>query len=465
MQALLAEERLEQQRQSHRKLLEEAGQAGRYDEVLEQLQALIPLGKLQLTTRERDLLSLASQHAVGRRRRELQQLMALSPEERQAVVLESNKDVMPESKTQSHEDKLRREILDLCRGIVSLARHQLALDLDSVCIVFFHKVLADHARYIAWFADGSIKDTAVAQASSAYQQASLEAIANLDASHPFRVALALNFAVFTYDVLRKRTEAISIAQTALDDATDGAGGVREASGGSIAAMLQSLEDNIVDWSAELESPPPSDVVDEVLPAEVPPADVDCWSRPGETELSSIKRIMASSLDGLKSDGHVIPDNVQPVGQCTEPHHNCCVVFQFGTKLVHVTARVAGAGRLCVICGTACGRLLVVRCGGGFLDFVEYVKKHGNLEALQLARRTEAQGQSASRLNSTLSDGRARITEAVPSLPPIARSARTSRPQAEASTPSSRFSRNGSQTARTPRGGQSLRATRTLRSAR
>jgi len=189
------------------------------------LLALISLGRAgagqRLTARERDFLSLVSQHGIGKRRKDLQQFV------------ETEQDP-------SSLEEIRRELLHLCRGIITIAQQQLCLNLDSECVVFFLKLLADHARYIASFADGDVKEDGLSLARASYQQASAEASEHLGALHLFRVAVALNYSVFTHDVLGGCREAIGIAQKALSDAGPAAHQKARLRGSGLAMLLESL---------------------------------------------------------------------------------------------------------------------------------------------------------------------------------------------------------------------------------
>jgi len=62
----------------------------------------------------------------------------------------------------------------------------------------------------------------------------------------------------------------------------------------------------------------------------------------------------------------------------------------------MSTRVAQDGRLS----------LVVRCGGGFMDFLEFARRNGSLQQLKLQKQAPAQG--AARFSSVLSGGRLKV---------------------------------------------------------
>jgi len=116
----------------------------------------------------------------------------------------------------------------------------------------------------------------------------------------------------------------------------------------------------------------------------------------EAELERMQRVMASFVEQLQAAGVVVPSNLQRTGACREVQHSSCYVYRFGTKRLHVSLREAAAGRLC----------LVVRCGGGFVDFADFCRKHGAVEQLKLNRATARGG--VVQLNSVLSNNRVRL---------------------------------------------------------
>merc|ERR1712151_10129 len=130
-------------------------------------------------------------------------------------------------------------------------------------------------------------------------------------------------------------------------------------------------------SAEDVAPPP-------MPMEIPVARgivMDCWSQPSESDLAQIERVVAHFVQLMRDQGAPLPDNIKLISQCREAAHKRCFVYRFGTRRLHFAARESEDGRL----------LLVVRCGGGFMDFVEFARRHGGLEEVKLRKQLEASG--------------------------------------------------------------------------
>jgi hypothetical protein len=87
-------------------------------------------------------------------------------------------------------------------------------------------------------------------------------------------------------------------------------------------------------------------------------------------------LLEALLGRLSNDGVVAPDNVKRIFACPNQHADC-FVYRFGTKKVHVTER---AGQP------------VVRAGGGFLSFMEFVQRHGVTEQAKLEKARRKAGQ-------------------------------------------------------------------------
>lgn len=152
------------------------------------------------------------------------------------------------------------------------------------------------------------------------------------------------------------------------------------------------------------APPPPTYIEQVtVPQDQVPVQaargvvLDCWSTLGETELEQIERVVAHFVQMMHDQGVALPDNIRMVSQCKEAAHRRCFVYRFGTRRLHFAARAMDDGRL----------LLVVRCGGGFMDFVEFARRHGGLEQIKLRKQLEASG--VVRVNRVLQSGSIKVT--------------------------------------------------------
>lgn len=149
--------------------------------------------------------------------------------------------------------------------------------------------------------------------------------------------------------------------------------------------------------------------------------VECWTKPDETAMQRLDRVMGDFLQKLCEAGVAMPSNIRRLGACEEPQHSNCALYSFGTRRLHLQVREGDNGRLTI----------VVRCGGGFLDFVAFVRRHGSIEDVKLQKRTDANGKQRVQLVSVLAQSKHIVRdEASPSRPGQMRS-RSPAPQAAA----------------------------------
>merc|ERR1711971_862020 len=119
---------------------------------------------------------------------------------------------------------------------------------NSESKVFYQKMKADYYRYIAEFTDGDKKSTAANNAKLAYEEAQKVAQKDLVVTHPVRLGIALNFAVFQYEVLQQPDEACKMAYTAFEEAVCELDNIAEDS--DTARTLKVLQDNLTLWTSE-----------------------------------------------------------------------------------------------------------------------------------------------------------------------------------------------------------------------
>ncbi|CAE8692497.1 unnamed protein product [Polarella glacialis] len=342
------------------RLAEVAEATGRTDEALQHMLAVARLGD-ELTRKERVLLAATFQRVVGNRR----QLWSL------AVNREQRKDLSGEQAQWATECRLQveGELTVLCGTAIELCKQQLALASCGEGRVFYLKMLGDYHRYLAVCAAGCDRDSAVFDAISCYQKGALEAAnSEMPSAHPLRLALLLNFAVFTHDVLGDHIVAIQIAENALEDSlqADASGRVAVEGLRETVPSVQLLRENLAEWTMEKEPEVPNNRQARPL--------IQCWPQPGESDFPRIKRAMKVLVDGCLKCGMTLPQQVQFVEQCSEKHHAGCLIFRFGFGKIHVTTDRGQSGDV----------LLLVRCSSGSFDtFLDFVQSHGSeVQALE-----------------------------------------------------------------------------------
>ncbi|KAL3314360.1 hypothetical protein Ciccas_007025 [Cichlidogyrus casuarinus] len=121
--------------------------------------------------------------------------------------------------------------------------------------VFFKKLRADYYRYLA---DGSIDDESKKQyektALRIYEEAFGSACQELSDAHAVRLGCAINYSIFLYDVVGKKSKAFKIAKDTFDTAMNSENMMKLSKDQvkDTTFVLQLLKDNIQLWAGENE---------------------------------------------------------------------------------------------------------------------------------------------------------------------------------------------------------------------
>ncbi|MFC9437706.1 14-3-3 family protein [Nocardia sp. NPDC057030] len=146
-------------------------------------------------------------------------------------------------------DLIAGEIVSLCAETVEMIDtyvSSIAENRSAESEAFFLRMKADCWRYTAEVLTGQDRETASANASGCYADAA-EAAQTLAATHPFKLGVALNSAVFRYDTLGDSVQATQIATTAFDAAVAAMDSMSEEHYRDSTLIMQLLRDNIALW--------------------------------------------------------------------------------------------------------------------------------------------------------------------------------------------------------------------------
>merc|ERR1712060_821304 len=153
--------------------------------------------------------------------------------------------------------KVEGELQKICDTILGLLDANLIPKASSgESKVFYQKMKADYYRYIAEFTDGDKKAKASESARAAYAEAQAVAEKDLAVTHPIRLGLALNYSVFTYEVLSNPDDACKMARTAFEDAIAELDNVAEDPYKDSTLIMQLLRDNLTLWTSDQEGGEP-----------------------------------------------------------------------------------------------------------------------------------------------------------------------------------------------------------------
>lgn len=205
----------------------------------------IATSDVELTVQERDLLSAAYKASVGSRRSSWRKVSNIEQKELQKELVQC-----------SHEYKVKieEELTNLCKEIISILDQHLINSTTSLeSKVLYLKMKADYHRYLAEFAHSSDRKAAAENSLIIYKSSLDLAIQNLKPTNPIRLGLALNFAVFYYEILNSTDHACNLAKQAFDDCMAELDTLSEEAYNESSAIMQLLRDNLTLWTAETKS--------------------------------------------------------------------------------------------------------------------------------------------------------------------------------------------------------------------
>lgn len=179
-----------------------AEQAGRYEDMTVYMKRIAEMG-MALTVDERNNLSLAYKNNIGSKRQAWRAIYSYEARD-------------PDPCVPQYRVQVEGELQAGCTEAINLiSNHLLKLPNDIEAQVFYTKMCGDYYRYLAEFSQGDEHAQAVCGAEQQYTRA-VELANGLPASDPIRLGLALNFAVFYFEVLRQTAKAVQLAKDTLE---------------------------------------------------------------------------------------------------------------------------------------------------------------------------------------------------------------------------------------------------------
>jgi 14-3-3 protein epsilon len=223
-----------------------AEQCSRYEDMMSFLEDMVKTKTEDLSSDERNLLSIAYKNTISLDRQAIRTLLAY--ESKEAKKAESPYlEYIREYKT-----KVQKELEDLCNKInQTIDSSLLPKATTDEAKVFYHKMKGDYDRYIAENVDGDIKKKYSDLGLAAYN-AALEAAKSIDYKNPIKLGLALNLSVFYYEVVGNKEQACKLAQETLDKTREALTGADEEEDEVKDAMsiVNLLQENLSMWNSE-----------------------------------------------------------------------------------------------------------------------------------------------------------------------------------------------------------------------
>merc|ERR1719188_1003813 len=203
----------------------------------------------ELDAEERNLLAVAFKQAVGQRRASWRIVASVEQDE------EAKGNTMTTASAKVYRKKIENELKGLCQTILSLLTDKLIPRASSAeAKVSYYKAQGDYHRYIAEISDDREKTRATSSAKAAYEDGTKVAETSLPVTSTYRLGLALNHAVFYYEVMAQPMEAVRIGRKAFEGAVREIDNLGEEGAKESALVMQLLRDNLTLWTADPNQP-------------------------------------------------------------------------------------------------------------------------------------------------------------------------------------------------------------------
>mmetsp|Transcript_128621 Transcript_128621/g.359925 ORF Transcript_128621/g.359925 Transcript_128621/m.359925 type:complete len:243 (+) Transcript_128621:69-797(+) len=221
-----------------------AEQAERYEEMAEHMKVAVMTGE-EPSAEERHLIAVAYKQAVGQRRASWSTVCAVEAEQEEAG------NHLTTAAARKYRAQIENEIKKMCQTILSLLGDILIEGASTAeAKVDFYKAKGDYHRYIAAITDDRERTDQSKQARKAYEDGTTVAENALSVTNTCRLGLALNHAVFHYEVMKSPTEAVRIGRKAFEDAVRELDMNGHEAAQDSALIMQLLRDNLTLWTAD-----------------------------------------------------------------------------------------------------------------------------------------------------------------------------------------------------------------------
>jgi len=231
-------------------LSQAAEAAERYEDMVMIMEALVKRkldNKAELTPDQRNLLSVAYKNVVGAKRSSWRMLSE-----------DGQFDEIDVNLIGKYRGKVEKELEDTCKAILEILKELAKQNKDRLddnqaeeknevkeCQVFYLKMIGDYYRYLT---EAFPTEEYKGLCGTFYGEAMEIASEALEATHPTRLGLALNYSVCHYEILDQPKEACLLAKKAFDEAIEKLDNLNDVSYRDSTLIMQLLRDNLTIWS-------------------------------------------------------------------------------------------------------------------------------------------------------------------------------------------------------------------------
>ena len=218
--------------------------AERYPDMLKSINKMIELNPI-LNKEECDILSTGYKNMITDKRNSWRILNSMERREKK----KKTQIVQHIREIKSH---IENEIREICNDLQLLTDKYLLPNVnDHENEVYFYKLKADYYRYICEFAEGKEKDENIKKAEEFYKKAYTNSTKNLPVNNCTRVGLALNYAIFLYEIKGEKKDAFEIAKKAFDESMKFVDDLEKPKCRDTLFIIQLLKENLIFWSSEM----------------------------------------------------------------------------------------------------------------------------------------------------------------------------------------------------------------------
>ena len=218
--------------------------AERYPDMIKSIQKMIAISPV-LSKEECDILSTGYKNMITDKRNSWRILNSLERREKKKKSHIVNH--IKEIKTH-----IENEIREICIELQNLIDKYLLPNVnDHENEVCFHKLKADYYRYICEFAEGKEKEENLKNAEEFYKKAFNNSVKNLPVNNCTRVGLALNYAIFLYEIKGDKKTAFDMAKKSFDESMKFADDLEKPKCRDTLFIIQLLKENLIFWSSEM----------------------------------------------------------------------------------------------------------------------------------------------------------------------------------------------------------------------
>ncbi|ERM95455.1 14-3-3-like protein 16R isoform X1 [Amborella trichopoda] len=226
-----------------------AEEAERYDDMLTYINKVLAIAadpqQPELSTEERGLLSLAYNNIFEARR--ISWCIVSSMEHFDGVAAIDHLPTISAYRT-----RIESEIEAICESILPLIDSRLISSATSrEAKAFYLQMKGDYNRYIAEIKTGEQWLEVTEATNSAYKEATEIVEADLSPAHPTRLALAISFSVFLYEIPDCPHRACKLAKQAFDDAATALDTLGKGQCKKSRNMMKLLEGNLSKWTSDM----------------------------------------------------------------------------------------------------------------------------------------------------------------------------------------------------------------------